>query len=374
MNKEKKLSLRLGLLAGVLSLGVLGSTAGTLAWYAYSRTVTLSFVGTSVASSALLNVGIVDNDNYFDADDLVTFNLERTSATDGDETNSIVWSKSRTGFSLLALRHYLEKSPYAIDKLHPVTTKARAYDATSDLQLFRSPEVSETAFVDTAAQESYTVLPLAFRVINENSEYVGGKNVWLTNAACDAANGIQSSLRVFVDGASRFLMQPYDERNAVGETKVGGCLDLVGNGYYDTDTTGKEYCYGEFNTTPDHSTTAYSGADTLDNVNGVSDTSVATTFLAKHMQGSYVADIATAQPKVQTHAGVGKVKPSVNSNGQLYVDTVNGNGLPVATTSNGSKVAYATFTIFVEGWDHSVVDQKANYEFNLDLKFEIDRI
>ena len=61
MIKEKKLSLRLGILAGLISLATLGSTAGTLAWYAYSRTVSFSYVGTTVASSSLLNVGLVDN-------------------------------------------------------------------------------------------------------------------------------------------------------------------------------------------------------------------------------------------------------------------------------------------------------------------------
>ena len=379
MNKEKKLSLRLGMFAGVTALALLASTAGSLAWYAYSRTVTFSFVGTSVASSALLNVGLVDNEGYFESGDLTEFNLEsqdvvENEGTENEVTNHIVWAKSRTGFSLLALRHYLDKSPHAVDKLHPVTTKARTYDSTARLDLYRSPEVSETSFTDLALPEAYVVLPFAFRIMDENSQYVASKNVWLTDAAARAENGVETSLRIFVDGASKFLMQPSDDENHVGSTKVGGTLDLIGNGVYDRDSDGNEYCYGEFVNTPTYSTTPYSGAATLDNVNGVEDDTVATTFLAKHEQGSYVPDLATAQPKVQTHAGVGKVKPSMDSRGQFYVDTENGNGLPIATSTNDTKIGYATFTIFVEGWDHSVIDQKANYEFDLELKFEIDRI
>ena len=52
MTKEKKLSLRLGLLAGVTGLALLASTAGSLAWYAFSRTVSLSYVGTSIVGTS----------------------------------------------------------------------------------------------------------------------------------------------------------------------------------------------------------------------------------------------------------------------------------------------------------------------------------
>ena len=375
MSKEKKLSLRLGLLAGITSLAMLGATAGSLAWYTYSRSVTFSFVGTTVASSSLLNIGLVDNGNYFDATDLQTYDLQEEEVTEGTETNRIVWSRSRSGFSLLALRYYLEKSPYAVDKLYPVTTKARTYDEASASALYRSPEYGETDFVNSADQNAYCVLPFAFRVIDESSSYVAGKNVWLTDATVGADHQAESSIRVYVDGANKFLMKPSDEENNVGSTKVGGLLDLIGDGLYDRDTvSNKEYCYGQFVNTPTYAETGYSGPNSLVNVNGVDDEATATTFLAKHNPGVLVPDIATATPRVQTHAGLGKVKPSTYPNGQFYVDTTNGNGIPVGTTSAGSKIAYTTLTIFVEGWDHSIIDQNAGYSFNLGLKFEFDRI
>ena len=106
-------------------------------------------------------------------------------------------------------------------------------------------------------------------------------------------------------------------------------------------------------------------------VNGVGDETTKTTFLAKHMPGTYVPDIDAAVPKVQEHAGLGKVRPNENPNGGFTSGATN--GFPIAITSNGSKIGYATFTIFIEGWDHSVIDQNAGYGFNLALKFEIDR-
>ena len=375
MKKEKKLSVRLGILAGLVALGILGSTAGSLAWYAYSRTVTVSFVGTTVSSSVLLNVGIVDNEGYFSTDDLTTYGLERTSATDGSVTNSIVWSKSREGFSLTALRHYLDQSEFATDQLKPVTTKSRTYNDSADFKLYSAPEFSYVDFDEEADPSTYVELPFAFRVMDENSAYIPSKNVWLTDAVVQAEENAESAIRVYVDGVNQFLMQPADDRNAIGETKVGGVLSIGPSDYYDYDiATNKEYCYGEFVNTPTYSALAPAQYGVIDNINDVDDATEITTFNAKHYNNVLVPDLDAAQPKVQEHAGLGKVKPSIDSAGQLYTDTVNGNGIPVGVTSTESKVAYTTIKIFAEGWDHAIVDQKAGFSFNLGLKFEIDRI
>ena len=375
MKKEKKLSLRLGLLAGLISLAMLGSTAGTLAWYAYSRNVAMSYVGTTVSSSALMNVGLVDNDGAFTDENLAEFNLERESATDGSTTNSIVWCKSRSGFSVQAIYHYLSASQYAVNYLKPVTTGSRAYDDTSDLKLYRSPEYSEVEFNVEAEKENYVVLPLCFRILDETSNYVANKKIWLTDSVVEAQYNAESTIRVFFDGANRFLMQPSEERNVVGETKVGGVLSLSPSDYYDYNSSeNKEYCYGEFEHEIQYSALSDGEYDVLDNMNNIEDTSEATTFYGKHFPGVLVPDINAAEPKVQEHAGLGKVKPSVKPNGELYHDDTNENGIYVAVTSNESKVAYTTVTIFVEGWDHSMIDQKSGYNFNLGLKFEIDRI
>ena len=373
MKKEKKLSLRLSLLAGLVSLGLLGSTAGSLAWYAYSRTVTFGFVGTTIASSSLLNVGIVDNGGCFDANDLQTFNLERVSATEDPTSDSIVWSKSRNGFSLLAIRHYLQESHRAVSTLKPVTTGSRAYNA-STLSLFRSPEFGETSFTQPAEQDAYVVLPLAFRVLDEDSQYVSAKNIWLTDVSVSADNNTESSVRLFVDGENKMLIKPSDSRNIVDGTKVGGILSLGPSDYYDCDSSNKEYCYGEFEHDPTYSTLADNEYDVLSNDNGVAYTTEATTFYAKHKPGAQVPDIVSANPLEQKHAGIGLIKPSVSANGQLYHDDDAGNGFPIAKTNAAGNIGKATFTIFIEGWDHSVIDKSAGYTFNLGLKFEVNRI
>lgn len=378
MKKEKKLSLRLGLVAGLISLAMLGSTAGSLAWYAYSRTVNLSFVGTTIGSSSLLNVGLIDDEGIFEQQDLVNFNLDRRKASSDPDSHSIVWSKSRNGFSILAIRHYLSHAHYAVSTLKPVTTGSMEYNEyngeNDTFVLYRSPEFSETIFTQPAQKDCYVVLPLAFRVLDEDSEHVTAKNIWLTEAGVSADHNAESTVRIFVDGTNHFLMKPSDVSNGVSGTKVGGLLSLGPNDYYDASPDNKEYCYGEFEHDPAYSTLSSNEYEVLSNDNHVQDTSEASTFYAMHRDGVLVPDIDSATPKEQKHAGVGLIKPSVKANGELYHDETNGNGFPVANTSGEGNIGYATFTIFIEGWDHSVIDQKAGYEFNLDLKFEIDRI
>ena len=76
-------------------------------------------------------------------------------------------------------------------------------------------------------------------------------------------------------------------------------------------------------------------------------------------------------PLIAEFETFGTVKPSVKETGEYYVGET---GIPLASTNSGSKIGYTTMTIFIEGWDHSVVDKAAGYQFNLGLRFEIDRL
>ena len=368
--RKRKLSLGLGMMSLFTALTLIGGVAGSLAWYAYSRTVRFSFVGTTVSKSALLGVGLVDDDNYFTDQDLIDYNLYRET----HDTHTIVFTRSRNGFSLQAIQKYLFKSPHAVEKLFPLTTRARAINDQSTLQLYKSPEYSVTDLTSPASPSDYVVLPFAFKIIDEQSDYVADKKVWLTDAVCTAQENIQNSVRVYVEGTNRnFLMKPADGANQTGSTKVGGVLDLDGDGTYDYNkNTMEEYCYGDFTNTPTHSTTPYPEEipPVYDNVNGVTDLH-ASTFYAAHKTDVYTADIASAQPLVQEYETFGTVKPNESSDGHYYAGD---HGIPICATANNSKIGYATFTIFVEGWDHSVVDKAAGYSFNLGLTFAIDRI
>jgi len=376
MIKDKKLSLRLGILAGLVSISLIGATAGSLAWYAYSRVVTFSFIGTSVSSSSLLSVGLIDEDECFDSTDLATWDLAYETVEKGSEDVTVIFSKSRNGFEVNALRKYLTHYEYAVDRLYPVTSKGRAIDATGELQLFKAPESTETSFANRAPHSNYVYLPFVFKVDSDNTDYVVNKNIWITDSVVQAQRSIEDSIRVYVDGQNKFLMKPFDTENRTGSTKVGGLLDLDGDGYYDyNSSTNTEYCYGSFGSAPTISDSGYPNDEAHNQLVDINETgaNTASTFLAKHRPGVlYATSFPNPGPDLAYYYSYGKVKPSVDGNGN-YVSNANG-GLAVARTGADNGYAFADFTIYIEGWDHSIIDSNAGYDFNLGLTFEVDRI
>ena len=379
MKKDRRLSLRLAVLSAATAIALISTTAGALAWYAYSRSVTFSFMGTSVAKSALLSVGLVDDSEYLTEAELNEFGLVREIHDD----HKIDFTSSKNGLSVDAIRRYLYKSPYAIDKLFPLTTQERALNDETSIELYKNPEYGETSLTVRADPGEYVVLPFAFKILDEDSETIPDKKVWLTEAVCQAEEGIHDALRIYVEGTDRnFLMRPADASTSSGYTNVGGVLDLDGDGTYDYNkSTFDEYVYGQFDATVPHDTSAYGipkDVADLANVNGVTgDTTTPSTFLAKHNEYAKVANFeldeneSGAHPLRAEFETFGTVKPSVTENGEYYVGAT---GIPLASTTSASKIGYTTLTIFIEGWDHSVVDKAAGYQFNLGLRFEIDRL
>ena len=65
--KRRRLDIALVSLTGLTVLSVLGSSLGTLAWYAYSTTVTVSYQGTAVAKTEQLQVGLKWSINHEDS-------------------------------------------------------------------------------------------------------------------------------------------------------------------------------------------------------------------------------------------------------------------------------------------------------------------
>ena len=50
-------------------------------------------------------------------------------------------------------------------------------------------------------------------------------------------------------------------------------------------------------------------------------------------------------------------------------------GKPVAhTDASDGNIAYCDLTIYLEGWDHAIINDVINAEFNLGLQFEVNRL
>ena len=205
-------------LATLTSLAFVGVTTGSLAWYAYSRTVRVSYVGTSVAKSVLLNVGIVDDGNYLAPAKLTEYELDRTEI-DG---HSIVFTHSTNGLDYHAIQDYLFWSPYAVSTLYPLSTQTRSLTDTSPLTLYKSPDYGDVTITDEAKKTDYVCIPFAFRMEEKVGEDIPDTPIWLTDIAIQASGEhIDRSVRLFFDnGTTRFLMRPYDRGTENGYTNV----------------------------------------------------------------------------------------------------------------------------------------------------------
>lgn len=371
MKRQNKITF--GFIVGglITVLTVIGSTAGSLAWYVYSRSVRVGFVGTSVAKSALLNVGIVDDSHYLTDEKVAKYELTREEF-DG---HSIVFTHATDGLDYHVIQDYLFRSPYAVDLLFPLTTQARSITETGDLSLYESPLHGDTTINRPAVTSHYVVLPLAFRMTDTNGDNISGIDIWLTSANVQASGEhIDESLRVFVKNSQRkFLMKPSDKGMTTGQTKVGGLLDLDGDGTYDYSlANNKEFYYGQYTGTLTHASTKYGEPKETapyDNVNGVTNLTEST-FYSKHNEDAYCADLTQITPKVAEYESFGTIKPMVDSSGNYYEGAT---GKAITKTDSTDGIGYVSFTIFIEGWDHVVIDQAANYSFNLSLKFETNR-
>lgn len=390
MRSNKKVTLALGIMSAMTFMGIVGSTAGTLAWYAYYTRTTTAFRGTSVRSSDQLQIGLVANTNSdyllsIPDDKLALLELSKETDKDG---KIIYWSTTGAGLTAATIAEYLSGSKFATNKLSPVTTRDRALN-DEITTLYRAPQHGDATLDKPASSERYVHIELAFRIMDTNGDTVNGNHVWITETLAQASVGenVEKAIRVYVEDKSvaaqsaatpYFLLNPSSELEETGATKVAGLLDLNGKGVYDTYFNGREIVYGDY-TMPGGSLVygptpyvvpANPEDYVADNVNGVTDTSELSTFLAKHADGAYLVDTSSFVAKTAVYDTLYTVKPSENvTTGRYNEDS----GKPVTCTDSANDIGYADLTIYLEGWDHVVIDKIDGYQFNLGIQFEINR-
>lgn len=379
MKRFGRANLVIGLMTAFTFLAFASSITGTLAWYAYSTRVVLSLTGTAVRQSVQLELGIVDDSNYYSNEEITKYQLTRVN----EDGHSIVWNKSSSGLTSEVLGAYLNSSPYATSELSPVSTLSRS--GNSPLSLYEAPETGNKHGVDRdydlAKEENYVRLPFAFRVLNNLDEPVADQKIWITDAVCASAHEMQNAIRVFIDnsnanGAERYLFRPASSTlENPGNTVVAGLLDLDNDGYYDFDPSSrKEYIYGDLNVDGEISYLSPLPEDgAFVDLNGTGDTSQdyddKTTFYSRHAATTRSPILDNVTYLNAAYETKKTVYPYINGDGNYD------GGKPVAITPSGaSKIAYCTLTIFVEGWDHAVIDQAVGEAFYLGLTFEINKV
>lgn len=364
------------------------STAGTLAWYAYATRVSVAFVGTSIRKSELIHIGIVDGDSNddetwtFTNEELDRFDLTRESCG----ANSVVWTSSSTGFPTAALKMYLSRTQFAFNSLSPVSTKNREKDG--ELTLYQSPGYAQVDVTEPAETNQYVQIPFAFKSIGNSidneEEYITDQSIWLVDTDVQASGqDINKAVRLHVSNPDEeFLINPNVKEASTAQTKytkVAGLLDLDGDGYYDIDSGGHELLYGTHsgqNPTYDEENPYHKPQNpeeykpvNFNEVEGITDESPMSTFYAKHSDLCYVPDMTGVVIDEAKYYTVGDVKPDLNNEGYFVPDS----GKPITTTGDDG-IGYATLTIFIEGWDHAVINAAIGYQFTLILTFEVDKV
>ena len=368
-------------LIGLMSMGLVAAFAGTIsgsiAWYAYSTRVAITYSGTSVAESIQLQIGLVSEQDFTVDDHGHDRGFNLTPEDVPGETYKYYWAKAGSGFSADAIQAFLRKEGvYSVSDLRPITT--REYDGTS-FNLYRAP-VRGTAVMTQAAPTSYySHVPFVFRIIDGNGNFTKGADIWLTNANVAAAGTnqfIREAVRIyFSEGANDFVLNPASELATAGYTKVAGLLDLDVDGAYDA-VDGTELIYGDYTNEP-----VVAGTATADNhlddptvftdVNQTGQTAKST-FLAEHLKGVEYYDTAAlnaAAPKLARFETLESIRPDDDGDGNLS------GGIPVTRTSlTADAIAHLDLTIYLEGWDHSVIDAEIGHSFDLGLRFQINRV
>ena len=359
-----------------------GAISGTVAWYASSTRVTMSYQGTSVAQSEQLQIGLVSDVDFTqdvrDAQDHI-INLGLThEEIDGED---IYWAKAGSGLNAIAIQAYLARHGYATTELSPVSSYA--YANGDDLALKKAPMAYSTDIFD-ASTSVYCKMDFVFRVIHTGvtgNVYAKNENIWITDALAttggDASHQIYKALRLHFDGATKLILNPGVGKEAdAGNTKVAGPLDLNCDGFYDYDANG-EILYGRYTKNPGHpagNPSSFASDTELDDVNNyvTAERTAASTFYAKHKgetSGYTKSDFATyITPNLAHYETLKSIKPTDNGAGYLS------GGTPLAVTANNdAALAHLTMTVYLEGWDHAVIDDEISHKFNLGLQFQINR-
>ena len=410
MKKNNRAKLLFAFLGIATFASLVGTVSGSLAWYAYSSRATLSYSGTSVNNTVQLQIGIAspnevltldqireelaNNDKLDDAEkqrieaSFVEFwDTAELNTWDGD-SNYYYFAPVGTGLSSEFISAYLKSSGYGTNSLIPVTTGA--YSRGDAFKLKKAPTDVNPRIETPAGKECYATIPFVFRVIRSNTtttnNFVEGSELWLTDAKVRASSSedgeAYKAVRMFIDRDSSyeddFIVNP--SVTAKGGTVVAGILDINGDNYYDYDNEGNEYVYGDYESVGGIKT-AYAGPDEFADINGTGrvgeERKDRDSFTGKHRPGvNYFENYDECVFKKAEYESLGSIAPAKDEvTGKLFNKDVNHpTSLCVTAGAAGHYLGQVDFTIYLEGWDQSVIDAEIAHYFDLGLTFEINKL
>ena len=233
----------------------------------------------------------------------------------------------------------------------------------------------------------YATIPFVFRVIRSNTtevnSYVENSELWLTDVQVRASSNddgnIYKAIRMYIDRNDEyeddFILNP--SATTPGSNVVGGLLDLTRDNYYDYDDDNNEIIYGEYESI-DGIISSYSGEDAIADINGTGKTDDNfDTFTAKHRPGiNYYDNYNNCVFKTAEYECLESIKPFKDEITGDLTNRDNNHPTSVCRTKGLTEhyLGRVDFTIYLEGWDHSVIDEELEHYFDLGLTFEINKL
>ena len=396
MGKASPKNLILGLLGLCTVVSIGGAVSSSLAWYAYAARANLMYSGTSVFDNGQLQIGLKSSV------EIPELKTEEAGMSEELHNGSYYYfAPAGEGLTSDLMNIYLNARGYASNELIPITSGEFTRNDTSTYGVSGGIELKQAPSADVHAPDyqhnaapiiSYSQITFAFRAFKTDGIgsqiNIEGQEIWLSYAqtrASDSSSGnVSKAMRMFVNrdasiyGSNNgFIFNP-SSKNA-GFTKVAGLLNIGFGQYYDFDENG-EVVYGEYEFLDGIDSgiinSHYSGPDEIIDING-SGSLTPDTFTAKHSPEApaYYENLDKLDLKKAQYEGVDTVKPHKDGNGILS------NEDPAHPTSvcitGGESVGYIgefDATIYLEGWDFSVIDEEQKHKFDFQLRFETNRV
>ena len=225
-------------------------------------------------------------------------------------------------------------------------------------------------FVYDAGNDEWNLLASGIRVettAQDLDEYSEGAYYY------NSTNG-----KLYRRSSKDFIFNP--SATSRGSTRVGGLLNISRDDYFDFDGNG-EIIYGEYDPAALNliSSTPYEGADVVHDVNGVG-SNEPSTFVAKHYpyNTKYYTDFsASAYDALFGHAdyeSLASIAPIRDSRDYLANVDPNNPTSVCKTRADDHHLARVNLTVWLEGWDFSVINKEISHGFDLGLTFEMSRI
>jgi len=319
-------------------IAVFGIGVGTYCWFEYQNRANVTYYGTAVGGEGKMDIGLVSSkrlDGF-----ATTYDMIEDSVSLPD--NYIYWTRDNATMTSEAILDYAQRLGHASNAM--TATSSGAYEAGGTFELKRAPELLASAEFLPARLDTYTKIRLAFRTDAHTAIFLKGSHV-------ECENDVREAVRVYFnepDSTGGFIYNPssIDE----GATAVGGILNLdtMSNEYFDYQPAYEyEHIYGEVESV------TYDGS--------------------KYTQES---PIPSGQRNcfVSNHKA-GLLIPKITPKYANYLGSYSTLGSKVLTsTKDLGTISYLDATIYLEGWDHTCVEQAISSHYSLNLEFTFKEV